>query len=174
MLEEHVLLTGVELTATCWPTKEELLALHPAAADHGRHVERCGGRVLAGVDATTLHSNPALWTPPPPPSRDEAFLQAAATPPPVEPQGYDRVVFNFPQHPLYKKIHKHRGLLKSFFASVRPLVEPCDGQVWVTLKGGQGGTQAELEGFARDFRNTWQVQEQVLLSLGRQGQLGGG
>ena len=74
------------------------------------------------------------------------------------PQGcgpFDRVVFQFPQHPDRRKIHKHRELLRGFFASVDAVLA-CDGKVVVSLLKGQGGTLAEPPRKASD---TWAVQD---------------
>ncbi|CAK0885838.1 unnamed protein product [Prorocentrum cordatum] len=69
---------------------------------------------------------------------------------------FDRVIFQFPQHPERRKIHRHRELLRRFFASVLPHVAE-GGEVLVTLCGGQGGTPAERE--PRKASDTWQVQD---------------
>jgi hypothetical protein len=53
--------------------------------------------------------------------------------------------------------------LREFFESARVCLHE-EGEIWVTLKGGQGGSKAELPGFAREYSNTWQVQEQAGLS----------
>jgi len=77
------------------------------------------------------------------------------------PDAFDRIVWNFPQHPERKKIQFQRQLLHGFFQSAAPLLAP-GGSVWLTLKGGQGGSGAEEEGFAgRPTGTTWQCQEQV-------------
>jgi len=76
---------------------------------------------------------------------------------------FDRIVWNFPQHPERKKIQFQRQLLHGFFQSAAPLLAP-GGSVWLTLKGGQGGSGAEEVGFAgRPPGTTWQCQEQVCI-----------
>jgi len=148
-LAQHSAAAGraVDITATCFLSGDELEATHPAAPDNITAlltIPRVA--VHTGVDATSVH---------------ERFAHAS----------FDRVVFNFPQHPERKKIQRHRELLAGFFGSAACLLKPSvgdggsgsgdsGGQVWVTLKGGQGGSGAELAGFhGRPYGTTWMSQE---------------
>lgn len=76
---------------------------------------------------------------------------------------FDRVVFNFPHFAAdggvgnknkRNKIHRHRQLLLDFFASASQVLA-SDGQIWVTLCAGQGGTKLERK--TRAVGDTWQI-----------------
>lgn len=72
---------------------------------------------------------------------------------------FDRVVFNLPQAPSLQgsrnKIQRHRALLRDFCASAATMLSE-DGEVWVTLLAGQGGTA--LDPLPRPLGDTWQLQ----------------
>ncbi len=88
--------------------------------------------MITGLDATNLHTR----------------FQAT----------FDRIVWNFPQHPERTKIQKQRLLLREFMGSAVRCLVP-QGEIWVTLKGGQGGSAAEQIGFERSLKCSWQIQE---------------
>merc|ERR1712194_62505 len=69
---------------------------------------------------------------------------------------FDRVIFQFPQHPDRKKIHKHRDLLRGFFSSAASFLQ-SGGEVVVSLHAGQGGSPAEVK--QKTKSDTWQIQD---------------
>lgn len=125
----------IRLIATTFPTEDKLADLHPSSVAHAAELRSMGATVLGGIDATRL----ALHFPE---------------------RTFHRIVWNFPQHPDHRKIQRHRELLRAFFQACGPQVA-SGGEVWVTLKAGQGGSPAELPVHRRDFKNSWQIQEQV-------------
>ena len=142
------------LVATCYLTGDELATTHPGAEAHTEALMgECGAIVVSGVDATRLHD----WF-----SGDQPQLEQIED---GKINGlFDRVVWNFPQHAERKKIQRHRELLEGFFASAGRLLAP-GGSIWVTLKGGQGGTASEREEYAgRPYGTTWQVEEMAARS----------
>ena len=78
------------------------------------------------------------------------------------PRVFDRVIFNFPHLGGKSNIGKSRKLLDRFFASAAKHVEPCKGDVCVSLCQGQGGTP--LDNPRRELGNTWQVVYQAAKS----------
>ena len=125
----------VELTATTFEPDEQLFARYARARENARLLARRGARVMHGVDATERDT----W-------RDGEW---------------DRIVWNFPHHPDRRKVQKHRQLLRSFFAAAAPVVGHADGEVWVTLMAGQGGTASERPGTARRWEDSWQIVAQA-------------
>ncbi|CAE7823970.1 Fdxacb1 [Symbiodinium microadriaticum] len=80
----------------------------------------------------------------------------AATLPPEVPRPFDRIIFQFPQHPSRSKIQLHRELLGSFLKAAEGILAEA-GEVVVSLLRGQGGTAAEAE--QRRPKDTWQAME---------------
>lgn len=80
--------------------------------------------------------------------------------------GFDRIVFMFPQHPPKvpkrgvrvprNEIKMHRALLCDFLSSAARVLAP-DGQIWITLLAGQGGTT--VEDALRGYQNSWYLNE---------------
>ena len=72
---------------------------------------------------------------------------------------FDRIVFNLPQAPVVpgarNKIQRHRALLRDFCASAEEALAP-NGQLWISLLAGQGGTC--LDPLQRQHGDTWQLQ----------------
>ena len=67
---------------------------------------------------------------------------------------FDFIVFNFP-HPGGKNcMATNRKLLSDFFWSAGKVLSD-DGEIWVTLCDGQGGTPADRK--KREWQNSWQV-----------------
>ena len=75
---------------------------------------------------------------------------------------WERIVFNLPQAPplpgAKNQIQRHRTLLREFCASAASRLAD-DGQVWVTLLSGQGGTP--LDPVQRRYGDTWQLQHEA-------------
>lgn len=71
---------------------------------------------------------------------------------------FDRIVFNLPQAPVIQgarnKIQRHRALLSEFCASASTALAR-NGQLWITLLAGQGGTC--LDPLTRPVGDTWQI-----------------
>lgn len=162
----HVALAGVDATRLAESLPAALEAARrtaTAAAANTKAAAADGpaaaGEALAGASAVGVFASDG----------DGAVVTCPATSPhPLAdlPGVYDRIVWNFPQHPERKKIQNQRALLLGFFASAAPLLAP-GGSVWLTLKGGQGGSGAEEQAFAgRPPGTTWQCQEQVRMGGG--------
>ncbi|OQR92444.1 hypothetical protein ACHHYP_03698 [Achlya hypogyna] len=127
---------SVEVVATSLDTAEELARMYPGSTEKLTELRRPNVTVLHDFNATKL----------------ETYGHLLGT------RAFDRIVFNFPHYAeggnKRNKIHKHRQLLTQFFTSCPHVLAP-DGQVWVTLCAGQGGTPAET--IVRAFGDTWQV-----------------
>ncbi|CAJ1363826.1 unnamed protein product [Effrenium voratum] len=127
------LTTGAELTSSCFESCEQHRQRFQASEAREQQLRGRGVRVLHGVDATDLKTLPSdVITP------------------------FDRIIFQFPQHPERNKIHLNRELLAAFLKQSEALLAE-KGEVVVSLLRGQGGTPFELE--ERRPKDTWQVQE---------------
>ena len=126
------------LCATTYEPEDGLLQRYPYAVDALETLRRLGARLRCGVDARQLR---------------EHF-------PDEEP--WERVVFNLPQAPplpgARNQIQRHRALLREFCASAQEQLTE-DGQVWITLLTGQGGTP--LDPIQRSHGDTWQLQHEA-------------
>ncbi|RHY83073.1 hypothetical protein DYB37_000856 [Aphanomyces astaci] len=130
-------LQRLHIRATSLDTHIELLRMYPGAAAHVDELKRHDNvRVLHGINGTKLDEY------------KDMFGIAS----------FDVIVFNFPHYAeggnKRNKINKHRQLLSQFFHSCNSVLA-SDGQVWVTLCAGQGGTPAET--IVRPVGDTWQV-----------------
>ena len=145
------------IVATCFLEGEELAATHHAAGRNATALRALGVIVVTGVDATQLekYKGSLEFTEGTRADADKRSDENDAL--------FDRIVWNFPQHPERKKIHRQRSLLREFFFSAGRVLR-SDGQVWVTLKGGQGGSGAEMPEFRREYSNSWHVQENAAAS----------
>jgi len=132
---------GPQIFASAFEPEEELVSKYPDAAERMASLRADGAWVGCGVDARTL----------------EAHFPNA---PP-----WERIVFNLPQAPPMPKarnqIQRHRALLREFCASAASVLSP-DGQLWITLLAGQGGTPLDL--VAREEGNHWQLQREAARS----------
>jgi hypothetical protein len=128
----------VVLTATSLDTHTELHTMYPNARGVLDELHDAGVLVLHGINATKLLSYETLQA--------------------NEDQKFDRIVFNFPHFAeggsRRNKIHRHRELLVAFFASAVDVLHR-DGQIWVALCAGQGGTALDPE--QRSYGDTWQI-----------------
>ncbi|CAI5730514.1 unnamed protein product [Hyaloperonospora brassicae] len=133
----------ITLTATSLDTEPELLEMYPKSRSILENLRHGNVHVRHGVDATKLSSY---------------FSQNRA-----DSVKFDRIVFNFPHYAgherggdktVHNKIHRHRQLLRDFFASASQVLTR-EGQVWVTLCAGQGGTK--LERRPRAQGDTWHI-----------------
>ena len=68
---------------------------------------------------------------------------------------FERIIFNFPHTGGKSNIKKCRKLLEDFFMSAVQHVESHNGDICVTLCGGQGGTPADEP--QRAHGNSWQI-----------------
>lgn len=128
---------AVQATASSLDSRQQLADMYPRSAEILGELARGGVRVLHEVDATVLEASPVAHLAP-----------------------FDRVVFNFPHFAAggnrRNKISRHRQLLREFLASACHVLG-ADGQVWVTLCRGQGGTPLDEARAPRAFGDTWQV-----------------
>ncbi|KAG7376733.1 hypothetical protein PHYPSEUDO_012837 [Phytophthora pseudosyringae] len=136
----------VNVTVTSLDTERQLLEMYPKSRDILDELRSGGVHVRHGVNATKLESY--------------SFGDGEDG---VGPIRFDRIVFNFPHYAAdggagnknkRNKIHRHRQLLSDFFASATQVLAN-DGQIWVTLCAGQGGTRLERK--ARAVGDTWQI-----------------
>ncbi|CAK4076697.1 unnamed protein product [Aphanomyces euteiches] len=134
--QDDTVLERIRIVATSLDTYDELVSMYPGAAVHVQELEAHNVRVLHGINATKLEMH-------------KDALQV---------ERFDRIVFNFPHYAeggnKRNKINKHRQLISQFFQSATSVLAH-DGQVWVTLCAGQGGTPEET--IVRPVGDTWQV-----------------
>ncbi|KAJ0407941.1 hypothetical protein ATCC90586_006313 [Pythium insidiosum] len=127
--------SSIRVVATSLDTHEELLTMYPNAGGILDELHNGGVKVIHGINATRLETYDALG-----------------------PASFDRIVFNFPHFAeggnRRNKIHRHRQLLCDFFKSSTNVLKD-EGQVWVTLCAGQGGTSVDPK--QRAWGDTWQV-----------------
>ncbi|TMW60478.1 hypothetical protein Poli38472_000520 [Pythium oligandrum] len=126
----------LNVMATSLDTHAELLQMYPNAGTILEELHAGGVKVIHDINATRLESYDVVTS--------------------VAP--FDRILFNFPHFAeggsRRNKIHRHRQLLRDFFASAVHVLHP-QGQVWVTLCAGQGGTPADTK--QRAWGDTWQI-----------------
>ncbi|GMF62762.1 unnamed protein product [Phytophthora fragariaefolia] len=132
----------INVTVTSLDTETQLLEMYPKSRGILDELHSGGVHVRHGVNATKLQSY--------------SFKDG-------EESRFDRIVFNFPHYAAdggvgnknkRNKIHRHRQLLVDFFASASQVLA-SDGQIWVTLCAGQGGTLLERK--KRAVGDTWQI-----------------
>lgn len=131
----RILSGQLNVTATSLDTHEELLRMYPKAGGILDELHDGGVRVIHGINATKL----------------ETYEEIKAL-------KFHRIAFNFPHYAeggnKRNKIHLHRKLLTDFFQSAVHVLHR-EGQVWVALCAGQGGTSLDPE--QRSWGDTWQV-----------------
>ncbi|RLN52804.1 hypothetical protein BBJ29_000735 [Phytophthora kernoviae] len=134
----------LHVTASSLDTESQLVEMYPRARSILDELHAGGVQVRHGVNATGLESYSF---------QDEAHGSVL----------FDRIVFNFPHYAAdggvgnknkRNKIHRHRQLLLEFFTSATQVLA-SDGQIWVTLCAGQGGTRLERK--QRAVGDTWQI-----------------
>ena len=127
--------TGTLIWTSCYEPEADLLVRYPHAAAAIEALKQEDANVSCGVDARFLASH---------------FGKGAF---------FDRIVFNLPQSPplpgARNQIQRHRALLRDFCKSAEGQLTP-DGQLWITLLAGQGGTQVDT--IQRPPGDTWQLQ----------------
>lgn len=132
----------INVTVTSLDAESQLVKMYPNSRAILDELRSSGINIRHGVDATKLESL--------------SFKND------TQRNKFDRVVFNFPHYVangggnknISNKIHRHRQLLVAFFASASQVLTR-DGQIWVTLCAGQGGTKLEMK--PRTEGNTWQI-----------------
>jgi len=129
------------IVGTTLDTHEEMMKYARFPAIEARLAEFDNVKLVHGVDARKIEEKRQEIF-----GNDEPFAQF--------------VLFNFPHYGGHSQVQVNRKLLGDFFLCARHLIRPGEGQIWVSLISGQGGTQAER--FKRlIWANTWQVQDQA-------------
>lgn len=135
----------IQVTATSLDTESQLKEMYPKSWEILDELRNGRVNVRHGVNATKLESY--------------SFSDGEEAPS----VSFDRIVFNFPHYAANggvgnkhkrNKIHRHRQLLTDFFASAKQVLT-SNGQIWVTLCAGQGGTKLEKK--TRAVGDTWQI-----------------
>lgn len=123
---------GVRLTATTLDSLESLTKRYKRAEDNIKLLSSMASvSIYYGVDARELETFKF--------TKDRKFHP---------------IVFNFP-HPGGKNcMATNRKLLSDFFMSAEKVLRD-DGEIWLTLCDGQGGTPADKQ--QREWQNSWQV-----------------
>ena len=134
----HTASIPIILTATGWESKA-----CPETQARCASLRMLRHTVMHGVDATLLHKQLKRRL------KIESLSRNAVT--------YDRVVFNFPYGNNGRRIQSNIALLTGFFSSAVKVLAH-EGQIWVTLCAGQGGTPADLP-TRRSFKNSWKIVE---------------
>ncbi|XP_049469476.1 ferredoxin-fold anticodon-binding domain-containing protein 1 [Panthera uncia] len=121
---------STSVTATCLQRPADL-AGDPVAQENLQRLRERGTEVRFGVDCTQLA---------------DAFE--------LHHREFDRIYFNFPHCGRKAGVAKNRELLAKFFQSCKDVLAP-EGEVYVALCRGQGGTPADKP--TREWHNSWQV-----------------
>lgn len=133
------------VVATSFEKKDEVIKRYDGAShviemlsNIGRGATECKVHcdVMHEVDGTTLHQIPLL---------NKDYFQ--------------RIIFNFPHCGGKSDIRRNQTLLRQFFISSSKILDPVEGEVWITLCKGQGGTP--LDNLNRGYCNTWKIVEQA-------------
>ncbi|XP_011504722.1 PREDICTED: ferredoxin-fold anticodon-binding domain-containing protein 1 homolog [Ceratosolen solmsi marchali] len=119
---------NIDLTASCFENN-----INEISKKNTDILKRCGVQVFLGVDATKLEEHKILSK-----------------------ENFDIVIFNFPHVGGKMRIEKNRELLRKFFMSIRAVLK-SDGEIFLTLCDGQGGTPADKD--IRYWHDSWQVTE---------------
>ncbi|CAK8994442.1 unnamed protein product [Durusdinium trenchii] len=123
--------------ASTFETEDEHRERFQGSQARTQMLRDAGVQVIFGVDATDLSTLPEE----------------------VKEKPFERVIFQFPQHPERNKIHLNRQLLRQSLQEASRLLTE-DGQVLISLLQGQGGSPAEAT--QRRPKDTWQAQEMGL------------
>jgi len=129
-----------DITATSLDTLEILTKAYETFTMNKETLVEQGVHLHHGIDATRL---------------EEYFGETHESVKPL----FSRIVFMFPQYqPKGREsrnpIKKQRALLTEFMKSAREFLAP-HGQIWITLRQGQGGTKLDV--VQRLWKNSWQI-----------------
>jgi len=129
-----------DITATSLDTQEILEKAYDTFAKNKETLLEHGVHLHHGIDATKL---------------EEYFSGTTDGDKPM----FNRIVFMFPQYQSKggesrNPIKKQRALLTDFMRSGKEFLEPR-GQIWITLRQGQGGTKFDV--VQRLWNDSWQI-----------------
>ena len=120
------------ITATSLETKENVLS-HDGAAENLKFLQENGVAVHHRVDGTKLNTFQAI----------SGLL-------------FSLIIFNFPHTGGKSNIKENRELVKQFLSSSSQFLD-SEGEIWLTLCRGQGGTPVDC--LQRGYENSWKVVE---------------